>query len=76
MSGEVTKTVDAILSEYNLTPERVVLGGFSQGGALALYAGLTEKHDYGGLIALSTWLPMRAKIGKDLKVKNIYFRLW
>jgi len=67
MSEEVTKTVEAIMTEYNLTPDKVVLGGFSQGGALALYTGLTSKLDFAGVVALSTWLPMRVKVAKDLK---------
>lgn len=71
MSEEVTKTVDAIMKEYSLTADKVVLGGFSQGGALALYSGLAGSHDYAGIIALSTWLPMRAKVVKDIKVSNL-----
>ena len=33
-------------------------GGFSQGGALSLYTGLTGNVTVGGIIALSSWLPM------------------
>jgi lysophospholipase-1 len=35
---------------------RVLLGGFSQGGALALLAGLTAPHRLGGVFSLSAWL--------------------
>nr|ACO12368.1 Acyl-protein thioesterase 1 [Lepeophtheirus salmonis] len=38
--------------------QRIVLGGFSQGGALALYAGPTGLYTLGGVIALSCWLPL------------------
>ena len=38
-------------------PERVLLAGFSQGGAIALAAGLRRKQPLAGLIALSTYLP-------------------
>lgn len=38
--------------------ERILLGGFSQGGALALYAGLTHSPSLAGLAALSCWLPL------------------
>eukprot|EP00096_Caligus_rogercresseyi_P007144 TRINITY_DN2472_c0_g1_i1.p1 TRINITY_DN2472_c0_g1~~TRINITY_DN2472_c0_g1_i1.p1 ORF type:complete len:231 (-),score=68.40 TRINITY_DN2472_c0_g1_i1:2141-2833(-) len=41
-----------------IPPERIVLGGFSQGGALALHAGLTGSYKLGGVIALSCWLPL------------------
>lgn len=37
---------------------RILVGGFSQGGALALYAGLTSTHTLGGIIGLSCWLPL------------------
>lgn len=37
---------------------RVVLAGFSQGGAVALYAGLQLPEKLAGILALSTWLPV------------------
>ena len=37
---------------------RIVIAGFSQGGALALYAGLTSQYKLGGILALSAWLPL------------------
>ena len=36
---------------------KIILVGFSQGGAIALYAGLTSRHALGGIIGLSTYLP-------------------
>ena len=36
---------------------KIILVGFSQGGAIALYAGLTSTHALGGIIGLSTYLP-------------------
>uniref|UniRef100_A0A2K6V4G6 palmitoyl-protein hydrolase n=1 Tax=Saimiri boliviensis boliviensis TaxID=39432 RepID=A0A2K6V4G6_SAIBB len=37
---------------------RIVLGGFSQGGALSLYTALTCPHPLAGIVALSCWLPL------------------
>ena len=37
----------------------ITLAGFSQGGAIALYAGLTGKHKLGGILALSTYMPVQ-----------------
>ncbi|XP_032901156.1 acyl-protein thioesterase 2-like [Amblyraja radiata] len=37
---------------------RIILGGFSQGGALSLYTALTCHHKLGGVVALSCWLPL------------------
>jgi len=38
-------------------PERLLLAGFSQGGAIALAAGLRRSRPLAGMIALSTYLP-------------------
>jgi lysophospholipase-1 len=35
---------------------RIVLGGFSQGGAVALLSGLTAPSKIGGIVGLSSWL--------------------
>ncbi len=42
-----------------LAPERIIIGGFSQGGALALHYSLRSTRRLGGCVALSTWLPLR-----------------
>ncbi|KAM9332278.1 acyl-protein thioesterase 1 [Pholidichthys leucotaenia] len=38
---------------------RIILGGFSQGGALSLYTALTTHQKLAGVVALSCWLPLR-----------------
>jgi phospholipase/carboxylesterase len=47
-----------------IAPDRIVLAGFSQGGAVALHAGLRTPQRLGGLIALSTYLPLSSKLGE------------
>ncbi|XP_045406505.1 acyl-protein thioesterase 2-like [Lemur catta] len=37
---------------------QIVLGGFSQDGALSLYTALTCPHPLAGIVALSCWLPL------------------
>ncbi|MEJ2172309.1 MAG: alpha/beta hydrolase [Woeseiaceae bacterium] len=44
--------------ERGIEPARIVVAGFSQGGAIALYTGLRHPERLGGLMALSTYLPM------------------
>nr|CAJ81346.1 lysophospholipase I [Xenopus tropicalis] len=39
---------------------RIILGGFSQGGALSLYTALTTQQKLAGVVALSCWLPLRS----------------
>ena len=41
-----------------IAAERIVLAGFSQGGAIALYAGLRFPFRLAGILALSTYLPV------------------
>ncbi|MFZ5663118.1 MAG: alpha/beta hydrolase [Pseudomonadota bacterium] len=52
--------VEALIAreaERGVPPERVILAGFSQGGAITLAAGLRRTTPLAGLIALSTYLP-------------------
>jgi len=44
-----------------IPPERIVIGGFSQGGATAIYAALTMDKNVGGVTLLSTWLPLHKR---------------
>jgi phospholipase/carboxylesterase len=42
--------------DRGITPGQIVLAGFSQGGAMALFAGLRQQESLGGLICLSGYL--------------------
>jgi phospholipase/carboxylesterase len=42
--------------------KRIFLGGFSQGGALALFTGTRYASELGGIIGLSTYLPLAKKL--------------
>lgn len=42
--------------------DRIVLGGFSQGGAMSLMAGLTNPTKLGGIFGLSCYLLLQGKI--------------
>jgi phospholipase/carboxylesterase len=50
--------------------ERIVLAGFSQGGAIALHAGLRERRPLGGVLALSTYLPLAATLAAEASAEN------
>lgn len=41
-----------------IAPERIVLAGFSQGGAIALFTALRSQLPLAGVLALSTYLPL------------------
>jgi phospholipase/carboxylesterase len=44
---------------------RIVLAGFSQGGAVALQTALRHKQALAGVLALSTYLPLKASLEKE-----------
>ncbi len=50
--------------------ERIVLAGFSQGGAIALAAGLRHAETLAGIVALSTYLPMSATLATERNAAN------
>jgi len=50
--------------------ERIVLAGFSQGGAIALHTGLRYPLKLGGIMALSTYLPLKEKLTSELNPAN------
>ncbi|XP_069478487.1 acyl-protein thioesterase 2 [Ambystoma mexicanum] len=41
-----------------IAANRIIVGGFSQGGALSLYTALTCPHKLAGIVGLSCWLPL------------------
>ncbi|XP_071355453.1 acyl-protein thioesterase 2 [Trachinotus anak] len=45
-------------AKNGIPPNRIILSGFSQGGALSLYTALTCQHELAGVVALSCWLPL------------------
>ncbi|KAL1875707.1 hypothetical protein VTK73DRAFT_9962 [Phialemonium thermophilum] len=52
--------------DAGIPAERIVLGGFSQGAALSLLAGLTAPVRLGGVVALSSYLPLSAQFSELL----------
>jgi len=48
-------------AKLGVPSSRVVVGGFSQGGGLALYSALTLDSALAGVVALSCWLPLRSE---------------
>ena len=53
-----------------IAPRRTVLAGFSQGGAIALYAGLRSKERLAGIVALSTYLIAGDRLQNEASAAN------
>jgi len=67
------KSVEALLAREKsrgIAANRVVLAGFSQGGAIALHTGLRQSERLAGVMALSTYLPLADKLAAEANPAN------
>jgi phospholipase/carboxylesterase len=65
--------VEALIAEEKargIAASRIVLAGFSQGGAIALQEGLRHGERLAGIMALSTYLPLEASLEAEASVAN------
>ena len=65
--------VNAMVDEQiaaGIDPSRIVLAGFSQGGAIALQAALRQPNQLAGIMALSTYLPLPEKLAAEKSQAN------
>ena len=53
-----------------IATSRIVLAGFSQGGAITLHAGLRYPERLAGLLALSTYLPLADRLADERSEAN------
>jgi phospholipase/carboxylesterase len=56
--------------ERGIAPGRIVLAGFSQGGAIALHTGLRHAERLAGILALSTYLPLADSLATEASGAN------
>ena len=57
-------------NERGVSAGHIVLAGFSQGGALALYLGVRYPQRLAGIVALSSYLPMADKLTAEASAAN------
>ena len=65
--------LEALIERENargMPSERIVLAGFSQGGAIALYTGLRHSERLAGIMALSTYLIAPDKLADEASAAN------
>lgn len=53
-----------------LVSQQIILAGFSQGGAIALYAGLRYSKPLAGILVLSAYLPLASSLAKEAHTAN------
>jgi phospholipase/carboxylesterase len=57
-------------AERGVPAERVILAGFSQGGAIALAGGIRHQRQLAGIVALSTYLPIAEIVAAERHAAN------
>lgn len=57
-------------TQRGIPSSHVFIGGFSQGGSVALFTGLRHPQPLAGIIALSTWMPQPATLAAEQSTAN------
>ncbi len=66
---QIQNIIDLLIKE-GVSSQKIFLAGFSQGGAIALYTGLRCPHPLGGILALSTYLPLQDTLPREAHESN------
>lgn len=74
-AAEVERLIDREVGR-GLPTEAIVLAGFSQGGAIALHAGLREPRPLAGILALSSYLPLAGSLAAERSEANAGVPIW
>lgn len=53
-----------------IAAHRIVLAGFSQGGAIALHTALRHTETLAGVLVLSSWLPLKTRLQQETHLAN------
>ncbi|ODV62542.1 alpha/beta-hydrolase [Ascoidea rubescens DSM 1968] len=65
--------INSEIRNFNVKPENIFIGGFSQGCALSILTNLLLNFKIGGVIALSGYIPIINTIWDILEIKRIKF---
>jgi predicted esterase len=67
---QIRQQVQTLVTEHGIPKDRIVLGGFSQGGAVAMLAAYTDPDRYAGCVALSGWLTLHGELQVSPEAKR------
>ena len=71
--GESARAIGSLIEEQiakGIDSSRIILAGFSQGGAIAYYLGLRYPHALAGIIALSTYVPTPESLQQEINTHS------
>jgi phospholipase/carboxylesterase len=74
-AADVTELIEREKSR-GVASSRVVLAGFSQGGAIALHVGLRAREALAGIVALSTYLPLARTLAAERSLASASTPIW
>ncbi len=66
---QLSNVIDAEI-KAGMPPEKIILAGFSQGGAIILQAGLRYPQSLGGLMVLSSYVPLASTLEAEKNTAN------
>lgn len=67
------QAIEALIAQeinQGIPSQNIILAGFSQGGAIALHTGIRHQRPLGGIIALSTYLPLHEQLATEASPAN------
>jgi phospholipase/carboxylesterase len=70
---ESQKAIDEVIAREisrGIAADKIILAGFSQGGAIALQTGLRQIQGLAGILALSTYLTLNDSLGREKTIAN------
>ncbi|MFM9835698.1 MAG: alpha/beta hydrolase [Methylophilaceae bacterium] len=70
---ETQAYIESLIAQENqrgIPNDKIVLAGFSQGGAMALHTALRQQQPLAGVLALSTYLPLRSLLASEKNQAN------
>lgn len=70
-SASILDQLIAREQERGIATDKIVVAGFSQGGAIALYGGLRSAPKLAGIMALSTYLPIGSTFENEAAASDI-----
>jgi phospholipase/carboxylesterase len=69
-SQDLLEKLIATQKQKGIPARKIVLAGFSQGGAIVLQTALRHPERLGGVMALSTYLPLQSKLEQERSPMN------
>lgn len=70
-SAEILEQLIAREQERGIAANKIVVAGFSQGGAISLHVGLRSGQTLGGIMALSTYLPIKSTFADEVAPSDV-----